>query len=61
VTDKEVLALSKLPALTTLEISGCYNFTSEGLCAVSSLPALTDLKLTNCSNVKNLGQREVIK
>jgi hypothetical protein len=41
VTDKQVLELSSLTGLTTLNLSWCQHVTSEVLQAVSSLTALT--------------------
>jgi hypothetical protein len=51
VTDQEVEALSNLPGLMDLNLSGCGAYegvTSEGLRAVSSLAALTTLNLNDC-------------
>ena len=47
VTDQAVLTVcSQLPALKTLELSCCLQFTSVGLLAVSKMSALTSLELT---------------
>jgi hypothetical protein len=53
VTDKEVLALSHVAGLTSLNLYRCDNVSSEGLRAVSSLTALTTLNFDNCDNVSS--------
>jgi len=55
VTDMGVKAMSSIRALTSLNLTDCYNLTDEGLRAVSRLKSLTYLKLFNCFKVKNEG------
>jgi hypothetical protein len=45
-TDKQVLELSSLTALTTLNLGDCRNVSAEGLCAVNSLTGLTTFNLS---------------
>jgi hypothetical protein len=54
-TDKGLLAVSSLPALTLLDLSYCSKLTDAGLRAVSNLPALASLNLNECYRVTNAG------
>jgi hypothetical protein len=58
-TDQGMLAVSNLPALTTLIIHCCYKLTDESMRSVSSLPALTSLNLHGCVKLTNEGMRAV--
>jgi hypothetical protein len=48
-------ALSSLPALTSLDLTGCEEVTDEGMRALSSLPALASLDLRHCFKVTDAG------
>ena len=58
-TDQGMLAVSSLPALTSLNLSRCIKLTDEGMRAVRSCASLTSLTLTNCNKVTNVGLREL--
>jgi hypothetical protein len=58
VTSKGLSAVSNLPALKALNLSGC-KVTSKGLRAVSNIRSLTYLNLRACSKVTDKGLRAV--
>jgi hypothetical protein len=58
-TDQGMLAVSSLPALTSLNLRCCRELTDESMRAVSSLPALTTLNLRWCDKVSDEGMRAV--
>jgi hypothetical protein len=61
VTDVGLRAVSSCNALTSLNLTCCYELTDEALRAVSSLPALASLSLTCCIKLTDEALRAVIK
>ena len=58
VTNEGLRAVSRLPALTSLDLTCCFKVTDEGLRAVSCRLTLTSLHLNRC-NITNEGLRAV--
>jgi hypothetical protein len=60
VTEEVTCALcGRMPALTSLNLTGVQSLNTEGLSAVGGLAALTWLDLTYCSNVTDVGLQEL--
>jgi hypothetical protein len=53
--------VSSLAALTSLDLSYCFDVTDKALRAVSNLPKLTSLDIAWCCKVTDAGLRAVIK
>jgi hypothetical protein len=51
VSDKALEAINCLKALSSLDISGCYDVTDTGIQALEVLTALTELNLGHCMKV----------
>jgi hypothetical protein len=58
-TDESLRAVSVLPALTSLDLTGCHLVTARGLRALSSCTTLTSLNLTCCNKVTDKTLRAV--
>jgi hypothetical protein len=58
VTNEGLRAVSRRPALTSLDLTCCFKVTDEGLRAVSCRLTLTSLHLNRC-NITNEGLRAV--
>lgn len=61
IVDADLADLTKIPELTSLDLSYCSNITDEGLTKLATLPNLIFLDVSFCLKITDNGLKELIK